>query len=51
MTDVERSRLLSSIAQRMYDFRQGVVAPPTASHVERWVRQFDAADQPIAAGA
>lgn len=38
----ERSNLLSSIATTIADYRKGDLKPPTPSHVEQWVTQFDA---------
>ena len=38
----ERSIVLSSIATTIADYRKGDLEPPTPSHVEQWVTQFDA---------
>lgn len=46
-----RNELLSAIAVTTADYRSGELPTPTADHVERWVRQFDAKVQlPILAG-
>ncbi len=38
----ERSDLLASISNTIYDYRSGAIAAPTPAHVDRWVKQFDA---------
>ena len=42
-----RDILLESLATTIVDYRQGEIDPITASHVNRWVNQFDADDQLI----
>lgn len=39
----ERDDLLASVAATTADYREGDLAAPTSEHVDRWVRQFDAA--------
>ncbi len=41
----ERNDLLASIAATTTDYREGDLAAPTPEHVDRWIRQFDAAVQ------
>lgn len=36
----ERNKLLESIVETTTDYRQGVLAPPTPDHIDRWVKQF-----------
>jgi len=43
MTDGQK--LLESIASTAADYRAGDLAAPTPAHVDRWVKQFDAAVQ------
>ncbi len=45
MTLLPRAALRASIAARVADYRQGEVAPITPARVDRWVCQFDPADQ------
>jgi hypothetical protein len=40
-----RAELLQSIANTIQDYREGEIAKPTPAHVDRWIRQFDAAVQ------
>ena len=47
MTRYTRDILLESLASTIADYRQGEIQPITASHVDRWVSQFDADDQLI----
>jgi len=42
-----RDMLLESLASTIADYRQGEIAPIDAPHVERWLNQFDIADQPV----
>jgi hypothetical protein len=35
-----RDKLLESIAEQIADYREGEVGRPTASHVDRWIKQF-----------
>lgn len=42
-----RAAALEAIAHRIADYRLGEIPPITPTHVERWVRQFDPADQDI----
>lgn len=44
--DTPRSILLDSLANTIADYRQNEIAPITTFHVERWLNQFDAVDQP-----
>lgn len=37
----ERKRLLSSITEKIADYRDGEIDAPNPEHVDRWVRQFD----------
>lgn len=37
----ERDELLASIAHTIKDYRAGEIAPPSPSHVDRWVQQFN----------
>jgi hypothetical protein len=37
-----RDDLLASVANTIEDYRAGEIAKPSPSHVDRWVRQFDA---------
>jgi len=41
----DRGMLLESIATTVADYRHGEIAPITPEHVDRWVQQFDEADQ------
>lgn len=41
----ERTKLLTSIADTIVDYREGEIDQPTPDHVDRWVRQFDAGVQ------
>jgi hypothetical protein len=41
----ERNDLLSSIASTTADYREGDLAAPNPAHVDRWIKQFDAAVQ------
>lgn len=41
----EHQNLLESIAATIADYREGQVPAPTPGHVDRWVKQFDAAVQ------
>jgi hypothetical protein len=41
----DRASLLESIATTIADYRAGEVATPTATHVDRWICQFDSAVQ------
>lgn len=45
--DTKRSILLESLANTISDYRQSEISPITPIHVERWLKQFDFADQPI----
>jgi len=45
--DTNRSILLESLANTISDYRQSEISPITPIHVERWLKQFDLADQPI----
>lgn len=36
-----RKKLLVSIAETTADYREGEIDPPTPSHVDRWVNQFE----------
>jgi hypothetical protein len=46
----ERTRLLTSIADTVADYRAGEIAKPTPAHVDRWVSQFDpTVQQPVLA--
>lgn len=47
MKDVQYYSLLESLAETIADYRQGEISPITPTHVERWIRQFDAADRLI----
>jgi hypothetical protein len=40
-----RTKLLSSIADKIQDYRQGEIPTPTPDHVDTWVDQFDPAIQ------
>ena len=42
---LSRTKLLSSIAETIQDYRQGEIPAPTPGHVERWVKQFDPTNQ------
>ncbi len=45
-----RSDLLSAVAAKIADYRDGEIAPIDSAHVDRWVRQFDAdVQEPILA--
>ena len=41
----KRDDLLESIANTIADYRKGEIPKPTPNHVDRWIRQFDDADQ------
>ncbi len=41
----ERDILLASIVKTTADYRAGEIAPPTPSHVQKWIEQFDSAVQ------
>ena len=41
----ERQKLLESIASTAADYRAGELAVPSPAHVDRWIKQFDAAVQ------
>lgn len=41
-----RTELLNSVATTIADYREGEIDPPTAEHVDTWVKQFDEAAQP-----
>ncbi len=43
----DRNVLLRSLAATISDYRRGEIAPITPAHVERWLNQFDPADQPV----
>jgi hypothetical protein len=45
MSQISRQSLLAAIAQTIHDYRHGEIAAPDAAHVDRWVRQFDTAQQ------
>ena len=47
MAKYTRDILLESLANTIADYRQGEIDPITASHVNRWVNQFDVDDQII----
>jgi hypothetical protein len=38
---VTRDELAASIADRIADYRQGEISPPTPEHVLRWISQFE----------
>jgi hypothetical protein len=40
-----RTELLASIANTIQDYRSGEIVKPTSAHIDRWVKQFDAAVQ------
>ena len=40
-----RGILLQSLARTISDFRRNEIAPITPTHIERWLNQFEAADQ------
>jgi hypothetical protein len=40
-----RQDLLQSLATTIADYRQGEISAPDCAHVDRWIRQFDAAVQ------
>jgi hypothetical protein len=40
-----RDQLLRSVARTIQDYRRGEIPTPTAEHVDRWIGQFDDADQ------
>lgn len=42
-----RGLLLQSLAVTIADYRQNEIAPIKASHVERWLNQFDESDQMV----
>lgn len=45
MSQLARQPLLASIAQTIHDYRHGEIPVPDAAHVDKWVRQFDPAQQ------
>jgi hypothetical protein len=47
VAEVTRYELLESLAHTLSDYRQGEITPINPEHVERWLKQFDPADQMI----
>lgn len=45
MKDFHFYDLLQSLAESIGDYRQGEISPITATHVEKWINQFDASDR------
>ena len=45
MSQMSRQSLLAAIAQTIHDYRHGEIPAPDGTHVDRWVRQFDTAQQ------
>lgn len=47
MNSSHRIALLQSLTDTIADYRQGEIPAITPAHVEKWLNQFDASDQPI----
>jgi hypothetical protein len=47
VAEVTRYELLESLAHTLSDYRQGEIPPITPDHVEKWLNQFDPANQMI----
>ncbi|HET9921027.1 MAG TPA: hypothetical protein VFQ30_14345 [Ktedonobacteraceae bacterium] len=45
--DSTRMVLLQSLALTISDYQQNKIAPINSAHIEKWLNQFDLADQPI----